>query len=173
MGCLVTQAEAKTRCEEWRRAGLRLVFTNGHFDLLHLGHVDYLQRARELGDRLIVGLNGDTSTRRLKGPHRPIVPASERGWILAALACVDLVVIFEETTAQLLVSLLCPAVYVKGGDWAPEGNVEGRIPPEASVVTSYGGQVAYLPYLPDHSTSRIIATILERYGRCSGRTDVE
>lgn len=142
--------------------GKTVVFTNGHFDLLHVGHVDYLQRARELGDVLIVGLNSDVSTRALRGEKRPIVPQSERARMLAALTCVDYVVIFGETTANGLVEALKPDLYVKGGDWG-----EGRTLPEAEVVASYGGQVRILPYLPMHSTTRLIETIVERFG--SGR----
>jgi rfaE bifunctional protein nucleotidyltransferase chain/domain len=163
MGSVITLDEAIQRRRVCWNAGRRVVFTNGHFDLLHLGHVDYLQRARELGDILIVGLNGDASTRQLKGPQRPLVPAKERALILAALSCVDLVVIFDAPTAEELVRALQPDIYVKGGDWAPAG--AGREPPEAAIVHSYGGQVRYIPYLPDHSTTRLIETILERYGR--------
>jgi rfaE bifunctional protein nucleotidyltransferase chain/domain len=142
--------------------GKTIVFTNGHFDLLHVGHVDYLQRARELGDVLIVGLNSDASTRALKGEKRPIVPQGERARMLAALACVDYVVIFEEMTANSLVEALKPDLYIKGGDWG-----EGRTPPEAEIVARYGGQVRILPYLPDHSTTGLIEVIVERFA--SGR----
>jgi len=162
MGSVLTWEAAREQCQAWRAAGRRVVFTNGHFDLLHLGHVDYLQRARALGDVLVVGLNGDASTRRLKGPARPIVPAEERAAILAALACVDAVVIFDELTAEKLVRLLRPDIYVKGGDWSPE---EGRWPPEAAIVREYGGQIHFIPYLPDHSTTELIRKIVERYGR--------
>lgn len=162
MGWILTWDEASQKRSEWKAAGRQVVFTNGHFDVLHVGHVDYLQRARRLGDVLIVGLNGDDSTRRLKGDARPIVPASERATILAALACVDAVVIFDSLTAEPLVRLLQPDIYVKGGDWSP---VRGQLPPEAKVVEAYGGRVEFMPYLPNHSTSRIIETILERYGR--------
>jgi len=158
---VLTLPAAIVRRASWRAAGRRVVFTNGHFDILHLGHVDYLQRARVLGDALIVGLNGDASTRQLKGPQRPIVPAGERALILAALACVDAVVIFESPTAEELVRQLQPDLYVKGGDWSPEG---GRLPPEAATARAYGGEVAFIPYLPEHSTTRIVETIVERYG---------
>jgi len=162
MGQVLTWDEALAQREAWRAAGRRVVFTNGHFDILHLGHVDYLQRARALGDVLIVGLNGDRSTSQLKGPERPIVPAAERAQILAALACVDAVVIFDTPTAEELVGRLRPDLYVKGGDWSPE---EGRQPPEAAIARAAGGEVAYIPYLAGHSTSGIIRTIMERYGR--------
>ena len=162
MGEIVSLEEALTVRAKLRIEGKTVVFTNGHFDLLHVGHVDYLQRARELGDVLVVGLNSDASTRALKGEKRPIVPQGERARMLTALACVDYVVIFEETTANSLVEALKPDLYVKGGDWG-----EGRTLSEAEVVSSYGGQVHILPYLPAHSTTRLIETIVERFG--SGR----
>src|SRR5258708_15634981 len=133
--------------------GERGVFTNGCFDLLHLGHVRYLQEARALGDFLVLGLNSDKSTRLLKGPGRPLVPEYERAEILAALICIDYVSIFSEPTASPLVSLLQPAVYVKGGDYASE---QSSIPdtsrlPEAEGVQQYGGMVRLILYLPHHS----------------------
>ncbi len=103
-----------------QQAGERAVFTNGCFDLLHLGHVRYLQEARSLGDFLILGLNSDESVRRLKGPTRPLVPAEERAEILAALSCIDYVTIFPEPTASELIDLLQPAIYVKGADYATQ-----------------------------------------------------
>jgi D-beta-D-heptose 7-phosphate kinase/D-beta-D-heptose 1-phosphate adenosyltransferase len=144
-----------------QQSGERAVFTNGCFDLLHLGHVRYLQEARSLGDFLIVGLNSDTGTRQLKGPGRPLVPEHERAEILAALACVDYVTIFAEPTASPLVALLQPAIYVKGGDYA---NAQSGTPdlhrlPEAKVVQQYGGIVRLIPYVPGHSTTELIATI--------------
>lgn len=159
MGEIVSLEKALAVRGRLQAEGKTVVFTNGHFDLLHVGHVDYLQRARGLGDVLVVGLNSDASTRALKGEKRPIVPQGERARMLAALACVDYVVIFEETTANSLVETLKPDLYVKGGDWD-----RGRIPPEAEVVASYGGQVRILPYLPEHSTTRLIETIVERFG---------
>ena len=159
MGEIVSLEEAQAVRAKLQIEGKTVVFTNGHFDLLHVGHVDYLQRARALGDVLIVGLNSDVSTRALKGEKRPIVPQGERARMLAALACVDYVVIFEETTANSLVEALKPDLYVKGGDWD-----KGRTPPEAEVVAGYGGQVRILPYLPQHSTTRLIETIVERFG---------
>jgi rfaE bifunctional protein nucleotidyltransferase chain/domain len=149
-----------------QRAGERAVFTNGCFDLLHLGHVRYLQEARALGDFLIVALNSDGSVRVLKGPGRPLVPAEERAEILAALSCVDYVTIFEEATATALLTLLQPALYVKGGDYAATGNAperesapDPRRLPEAETVRAYGGSVHLIPYLPHHSTTELIATI--------------
>jgi D-beta-D-heptose 7-phosphate kinase/D-beta-D-heptose 1-phosphate adenosyltransferase len=137
------------------------VFTNGCFDLLHLGHVHYLQDARALGDFLVLGLNGDESVAFLKGPGRPLVPAHERAEILAALACVDYVVIFPEKTANAIIELLRPAIYVKGGDYAGAQASEpdfSRLP-EAPSVLAYGGIIRLIPYLPGHSTTELIAAI--------------
>jgi rfaE bifunctional protein nucleotidyltransferase chain/domain len=170
---------ALAQCDAWREAGWRVVMTNGHFDLLHLGHVDYLQRARDLGDALVVAVNSDASTRALKGPQRPLVPAVERAQMLGALGCVDLVVVFDALTAESLVAALRPAVYVKGGDWDPAGAAPAvrqtssprREPPEAAIVAGYGGDVRYLPYLAGHSTRELIALIVARYapGAASSR----
>jgi len=120
VGIVWTLAQAVAAREEWRAAGIPLVFTNGHFDLLHFGHVEYLQRARSLPGvpaALIVGINGDESTRRLKGEGRPLVPATERAALIAALVCVDGALIFEADTASELIATLRPEWYVKGGDY--------------------------------------------------------
>ena len=132
-----------------------VVLTNGHFDLLHVGHVRYLQAARQLGDALVIGLNSDASTRARK-PGRPLVPQEDRAELLAALGCVDAVVVFDELTAEALIERLRPDVYVKGGDWGREG---GPRPPEAELVTEYGGRVVYLPFVPDRSTTLIVERI--------------
>ena len=173
MGSVVLPASALAQCDAWRKAGQRVVMTNGHFDLLHLGHVDYLQRARGLGHALVVAVNSDASTRALKGPQRPLIPDGERAHMLAALGCVDLVVIFDALTAESLVAALRPAVYVKGGDWDPAVTAAAstvgqtasprREPPEAAIVAGYGGEVRYLPYLAGHSTRELIALIVARY----------
>jgi D-glycero-beta-D-manno-heptose 1-phosphate adenylyltransferase len=144
---------------ELAAAGRTVVFTNGHFDLLHVGHVRYLQAARTLGDCLIVGLNGDASTTALKGPGRPLVPQEERAELLAALACVDYVTIFDELTAERLVAALRPDIYVKGGDYA-----EGKPLPEAAVVAAYGGRVELVDLTNGRSTTNLIHTILSRLG---------
>ena len=151
-----------------QQAGERGVFTNGCFDLLHLGHVRYLQEARALGDFLIVGLNSDESAHLLNGPGRPLIPENERAEILAALACVDYVTIFGEPTAGALVEHVRPAMYVKGGDYAlagdnPEVPDSNRLP-EAKVVHAYGGTVRLIAYLPHHSTSELIAAIKQLPG---------
>jgi D-glycero-beta-D-manno-heptose 1-phosphate adenylyltransferase len=151
----------------WREQGRRVVFTNGIFDLLHLGHLRYLESARALGDLLIVGLNSDSSTRRLKGPLRPLVPQDERAAMLLGLRPVDSVTIFDESTAETLVAALEPEVYVKGGDYvlSAAGESSGKVLPEARVVQQYGGRVELIPYLPGHSTTELIERIMERYGR--------
>jgi rfaE bifunctional protein nucleotidyltransferase chain/domain len=154
-GQVLDQAQAAAWAAELRAAGKTVVLTNGCFDLLHRGHVDYLQRARALGDALVVGLNGDGSVRQLKGPGRPIMPEADRAAMLTALRAVDAVVIFHQPTAESLVAAIQPAIYVKGGDWG----AGQRIPPEAAVVQSYGGRVQYIRYLPGRSTREIVAQI--------------
>jgi len=154
--------------EQHRVQGAAIVLTNGCFDLLHIGHIRYLQQARALGDLLIVGLNSDASAQRLKGPRRPLMPQGERAALLAALACVDYVTIFEEDTAEALVTRLRPAIYVKGGDYQLMPAIAGKVLPEAAAVQRYGGRVVLLPYLPGHSTSEIIARIVARYGNKIG-----
>src|SRR5579871_1390682 len=133
-----------------QQAGERGVFTNGCFDLLHIGHIRYLQEARSLGDFLILGLNGDDSVRQLKGPGRPLVPEEERAEVMAALSFIDYVTIFPETTANRLVALLQPAIYVKGGDYAgaQSGIPDPQRLPELPAVQAYGGSVRLIPYLP-------------------------
>ncbi len=166
MGEIVSQKEALVIRKRLRKESKTTVFTNGLFDILHLGHIEYLQKAKDLGDVLIVGLNSDTSVRLLKGEKRPIMPQDERARLLAALACVDYVVVFEERTAERLVGVLRPDIYVKGGDYTMEREGElrmGKVPPEAQIVAAYGGEVHILPYLAGHSTTNIIETILQRY----------
>lgn len=153
MGQVVSLEAAQEECARLRARRQVIVLTNGHFDLLHYGHVRYLQQARALGDFLVVGVNSDRSTRQLKGEGRPLVPQDERAAVLAALECVDCVVIFDSPTAEPLVHALRPHVYVKGGDWAENP------PPEAPIVEQQGGRVVYLPYLPGHSTSDLMARI--------------
>ncbi len=146
------------------RAGVKLVMTNGVFDLLHLGHARYLDDARSLGDMLVVGLNSDQSTRRIKGPLRPLVPERERAELLLSLRAVDYVTIFDEPTAEALVAALEPDVYCKGGDYTLQPG-DGKALPEARIVQAYGGRIKLIPYLDGHSTSELISTIVERYGR--------
>lgn len=158
---IVERSELATVLQLRQQAGERGVFTNGCFDLLHLGHVRYLQEARSLGDFLVLGLNSDESVRKLKGQGRPLVQEMERAEILAALACIDYVTVFSEATAGSLIDLLRPAVYVKGGDYAgaQSGIPDMKRLPEAKVVQAYGGIVRLIAYLPRHSTTELIATI--------------
>lgn len=162
---ILSRADLLAKRAEWRLAGKKVVFTNGCFDLLHLGHVRYLEEARALGDVLVLGLNSDDSVRQLKGPQRPLVNQQERAEMMSALRPIDHVVIFEELTAESLVSELKPDIYVKGGDYsAPEAaSVTGKPLPEAAIVRSYGGQVELLPFLSGHSTSDLIRKILRVY----------
>lgn len=134
-----------------------IVFTNGCFDLLHYGHLHYLSAARELGDRLIVGLNSAASVSRLKGPHRPINDEATRQHLLAALEVVDAVVVFEEDTPLELIRNIMPDILVKGGDWKPEQIVGSQLVLEA------GGQVRSLPYIEGYSTTAIEAKIAGRH----------
>ena len=135
-------------------AGRRVVFTNGCFDLLHRGHTRYLERARALGDALVVGINSDASVRTLKGSGRPIVPAEQRAEVLAALAAVDYVVVFDELDPARVIRAVRPDVLVKGGDW-PVSQIVG-----ADFVRSMGGRVRSLPYVEGASTSALIGRVL-------------
>lgn len=145
--------EAKRKIEEWRMQGKRIVFTNGCFDLLHPGHLDYLQKAGALGDVLIVGLNDDDSIRRLKGSARPVNPLPDRTIMLAALRAVDMVVSFTEDTPLKLIKTLMPDVLVKGGDYQPD-TIAG-----AREVRENGGEVVVIPLVDGHSTSSLIERI--------------
>jgi rfaE bifunctional protein nucleotidyltransferase chain/domain len=142
--------------ERWRAAGRSVVWTNGCFDILHVGHLRGLQEARGLGDVLVVGVNSDASARRLKGPSRPIVPEAERAEVLAGLACVDHVLVFGEDTPVEVLSRLQPDVHCKGADYAPPST---RPIPEAEVVRSYGGRIAFLTFTPGVSTTDIVRRI--------------
>ena len=135
--------------------GHRLVFTNGCFDLLHVGHVRYLQAARALGDALAIGLNADASVRALKGPGRPLNPAEERAEVLAALACVDYVTIFDEPRATRLLAQVRPHVYVKGGDY----RLETLDAEERGVLLDAGARIEFVPMVPGRSTTRLVAAI--------------
>ena len=150
---IVSRAEASGLRQEWRAAGRRVVFTNGCFDLLHAGHVSYLEAARKLGDALVIGLNSDASVRRVKGSSRPIVPERERAEVLGALACVDAVTFFDEETPLAIVTELLPDVLVKGADWAADAIVGSEI------VTQAGGQVVRVPLVAGRSTTAIIAAV--------------
>lgn len=155
---IVSLAALRARLAERRAAGERVVLTNGCFDLLHQGHARYLRAAAELADVLVVAVNGDASVRALKGPGRPLTGQAARAELLAALACVDFVTIFDEPTAEELVATLRPEVYVKGGDYAK------RPPPEAAVALAGGGEFRVLELVEGLSTSEIIGRI-----RAAGR----
>lgn len=153
MGELLSMEEALAWRQRLRRDGKTLVFTNGHFDLLHVGHLDYLEKARQLGDALIVAVNGDASTTRLKGAGRPLARAHQRTRLLAALEPVSAVIIFDTDTADDLLRALKPEIYVKGGDYADKPL------PERAPVEAYGGRVVLVEFLPGHSTSGLIEKI--------------
>ena len=143
--------------EDLKKKGKRIVFTNGCFDLIHIGHIRYLEKAKTLGDILVVGMNSDRSVQTLKGPKRPILPQEERAEILSGLGCVDYITVFDEQTPLELISSLQPHTLVKGGDWTKETTV-GK-----EVVERSGGEVVILPFEEGSSTSNLIETILKRY----------
>ena len=145
-----TGSEAMELAHRLRSAGKTIAFTNGVYDLLHPGHMRYLQAARRLADALFVGVNSDRSVRAIKGADRPITPAVERAEIIAALECVDAVVVFDEDTPHEIISALQPDVLVKGGDWA-EDAIVGR-----DIVEARGGRVVRVPIEPGHSTTAMI-----------------
>ena len=156
---VLTQSELISTLAGRRGQGERVVFTNGCFDLMHVGHTRYLQAARDLGDLLVVGVNTDRSVRTLnKGTERPIVPEQQRAEVLAALACVDYVVLFDEPDPGRLIRDIRPDVLVKGGDWTPE-NIIGR-----ETVESRGGVVKTIPLVPGVSTTTLVEKIRGRPG---------
>jgi len=145
--------------EGLRKAGKRIVFTNGCFDILHVGHVRYLTAARSKGDALVLGLNSDASVKSIKPDNRPIVSQDQRAEVLAGLACVDYITIFDEPDPLALIQTIKPDVLIKGADWE-KAEIIG-----SNVVRSYGGSVVRIEIVPGISTSGIIQRILERYGR--------
>ena len=149
----MTTEQAVALVARLRAAGRKIVFTNGVFDLLHIGHLRYLQRARALGDALIVAVNSDRSVRANKGAGRPITPERERAEVLEALACVDATVIFDQDTPLDLIAALAPDILVKGADWA-EDAIVGR-----EIVEARGGMVVRMPIEPGYSTSAIVDKI--------------
>ncbi len=144
--------------EKWKKEGKKIVFTNGCFDIIHAGHVDYLEKAKKLGDILIVGLNSDSSVKRIKGESRPINNQEHRMKVLNALKPVDLVIIFDEDTPEKLIKEIKPDVLVKGGDWKIE-NIVG-----SDFVKSYGGKVQTIDFIYDISTTKIIQKV--KNGSC-------
>jgi len=141
----------------WKSSRKKVVFTNGVFDILHRGHVEYLAAAKSLGDKLIVGINSDASVRKIKGPRRPVVVESDRAFLVSQLVPVDAVCIFEQETPYVLISALIPDILVKGADWKVD-DVIGK-----DVVENSGGKVLTLPLVPRHSTTLVIERIKELY----------
>jgi rfaE bifunctional protein nucleotidyltransferase chain/domain len=153
MGRVVGRAELDAELSDARERGLRVVLTNGVFDLLHPGHLYYLRQAREQGDLLVVGVNADASVRRLKGADRPLVGENDRAELLAALEPVDLVIVFAEPRADDLLRSVRPAIYVKGGDYSPETL------PEAETAAEVGAELRLIQYRPGYSTSALLQKI--------------
>jgi rfaE bifunctional protein nucleotidyltransferase chain/domain len=159
---VLSEAQRK-QIESWRASGARIVFTNGVFDLLHRGHVEYLAEARAFGHCLVVGMNSDDSVRRLgKGSGRPLVTAADRAAVLASLRSVDLVVIFDDDTPERLIREVRPDVLAKGGDWPKEAIVGGAF------VESYGGRVVSVDLREGHSTSNLVERIRQGTGAGAG-----
>ncbi len=158
MDKIVTREQLQQRLRQLRREGKTIVFTNGCFDILHVGHVRYLREAKKLGEVLVLALNSDASVRAIKGEKRPLVPEDERADIMAALACIDYVVIFSEPTPQGLIEYLQPDILVKGGDWT-EDAIAG-----ADFVKAAGGRVVTIPLTAGRSTTNIVEKIRQIYG---------
>ncbi|KAF0151278.1 MAG: Bifunctional sugar kinase/adenylyltransferase [Ignavibacteria bacterium] len=157
MNCVKTTEEIIGIRKLLKAQNKKVVFTNGVFDILHAGHVDYLDKAKELGDVLIVGINSDASVKRIKGELRPVVPQHERAFIVSSLKPVDYATIFEEDTPFNIISLLIPDVLVKGADWSKDKIVG------ADVVESNGGSVETIKFVNQTSTTNIIKTVTEKY----------
>lgn len=155
---ILSNNELQQLRNECKKSGRKVVFTNGCFDILHAGHVDYLTKAKELGDVLIVGINSDFSVKNIKGELRPVIPEMERALLVSSLKPVDYVTLFDENTPGRLISELIPDILVKGADWNIE-NIVGR-----DVVEKNGGEVKTINFVNDQSTSKIIQKILDRYG---------
>jgi D-beta-D-heptose 7-phosphate kinase/D-beta-D-heptose 1-phosphate adenosyltransferase len=152
-------SQLKKIVEKLKKENKKIIFTNGCFDLLHIGHIRYLQEAKKLGDCLIVALNSDNSVRKLKGEKRPLVPEEERAEIISSLSCVDYVIIFEELTPENIILNLKPHIQVKGGDYKIEDI------PERKIVESYGGKVMIVPEVKGYSTTNLVEKILEQYSK--------
>ncbi len=150
---VLSRSALQAKLRQARRRGERIVFTSGCFDLLHVGHVRSLEQARSFGDRLVVAVNSDASVRRFKGPERPIVPARQRAEVLAALACVDWVMIFGGATPRATIAALRPDVYAKGGDWPLRVLRENDLPPD------FEGEVERLRQIPGTRTTRLVERI--------------
>ena len=159
MSSSISLSELKAIRSKLKAEGKKVVFTNGVFDLIHSGHVDYLSKSKKLGDVLIVGLNTDDSVRRIKGDKRPILKQEERAFVLANIKPVDYVIFFNEDTPEKLISEIIPDVLVKGADWAVE-KIVGR-----EIVEKNGGNVINIEFVNDQSTSKIIDLIVQRYSK--------
>jgi D-glycero-beta-D-manno-heptose 1-phosphate adenylyltransferase len=153
-----TRTQAVEQVEAWHEQGLRVVFTNGCFDIVHLGHIDYLEKARAKGDKLVLGLNTDVSVSRIKGPLRPVVNETARARLMAALQFVDLVILFDEPTPLELIEAVKPNILVKGNDYSIDTIVG------ADVVLQRGGSVETIELVPGYSTSGLIKKVVEAYG---------
>jgi D-beta-D-heptose 7-phosphate kinase/D-beta-D-heptose 1-phosphate adenosyltransferase len=158
MGKVLSRPELAAEAQRLKAAGKKLVFSNGVFDLLHVGHLRYLQQARQLGDALAIGLNADACVKRLKGDKRPILPEAERAELLAGLACVDYVCLFPEDDPRELIKAVVPQILVKGGDW-PIDKILGR-----DTVEAAGGKVLSLPFVEGRSTTTIVQDIAKKFG---------
>ena len=152
---ILSRDAAVRRVNSWRVRGEKVVFTNGCFDLVHLGHISYLEEARSLGDRLVIGLNTDRSVQELKGPQRPVLNENDRARLLAALECTDIIVLFDEETPYELIKAVMPDILIKGGDYDPDTIVG------ADVVRENGGDVRVLPFVSGYSTTSLIKRIQE------------
>lgn len=148
--------ELESQLQKWREENQSIVFTNGCFDLIHLGHIDYLAKTKDLGDKLIIGLNTDASVQRIKGPNRPVKDQDSRALLLASLQFVDAVIFFEEETPLELISWVLPDTLVKGGDYTLEGIVGHK------EVLANGGAVKTIPFVEGYSSSKIIDKILSK-----------
>jgi rfaE bifunctional protein nucleotidyltransferase chain/domain len=157
MGKVYTLDQLVTQRAAWKSEQRKVVFTNGVFDILHRGHVEYLNASKKLGDILVVGMNSDASVRRIKGPLRPVVPESDRAYIISQLACVDGVCLFEEDTPIDIITKLVPDVLVKGADW----NIDAIVGKD--VVEAAGGEVRTIEFIPNRSTTNIIEIVKERF----------
>jgi rfaE bifunctional protein nucleotidyltransferase chain/domain len=159
MGKVYTQNELAQERLKWKQHHQKVVFTNGVFDILHRGHAEYLNAARQLGDILIVGVNSDASVRKIKGPLRPIVPDHDRAFLLSQFAAVDGVALFDEETPFAIISLLLPDILVKGADYSLD-TIVGR-----DVVEAAGGIVQTIPFVPNRSTTNIVDIIVSRFSK--------
>jgi rfaE bifunctional protein nucleotidyltransferase chain/domain len=158
MDKILSKEQLKAKLDALRQEGKRIVFTNGCFDILHVGHVRYLREAKKLGDILVLGLNSDSSVRSLKGEKRPLVPQDERADVLAALESIDYITIFDALTPLELIKYLKPHLLVKGGDWSEDAIVG------ADVMGEWGGRVVIAPLIKGRSTTNVVEKILQVYG---------